>query len=118
MALGEKSAKSLGLDVVQFRMLCIILTSVLIASIISFTGIIGFIGLVAPHMTRYLVGGDNKFVVPGSIILGSTVLVIADLVSRLLTGFGYIPLGVVMSFIGAPVFLYLIVRRKAQKEVF
>lgn len=118
MSLGEKSAKSLGLDVVQFRMLCIILTSVLIASIISFTGIIGFIGLVAPHMTRYLVGGDNKFVIPGSIIMGSTVLVVADLISRSLMSFGNIPLGVVMSFIGAPVFLYLIVRRKSQKDVF
>ncbi len=118
MSLGEKSAKSLGLDVVQFRMLCIILTSILIASIISFTGVIGFIGLVAPHMTRYLVGGDNRFVVPGSIIMGSTVLVLADLASRMLTDFGNIPLGVVMSFIGAPVFLYLIVRRKSGKEVF
>ncbi len=118
MALGEKSAKSLGLDVVQFRMLCIILTSVLIASIISFTGIIGFIGLVAPHITRFLVGGDNRFVIPGSIIMGSTVLVLADLASRMLTSFGNIPLGVVMSFIGAPIFLYLIVRRKSDKEVF
>jgi iron complex transport system permease protein len=118
MALGEKSAKSLGLDVVQFRMLCIILTSVLIASIISFTGIIGFIGLVAPHMTRYLVGGDNKFVVPGSMIMGSTVLVLADLISRSLMTFGNIPIGVVMSFIGAPVFLYLIVRKRSHKDVF
>ncbi len=118
MSLGEKSAKSLGLDVVQFRMLCIILTSVLIASIISFTGVIGFIGLVAPHMTRYLVGGDNKFVIPGSIILGGTVLVLADLASRLLATYGNVPLGVIMSFIGAPIFLYLIVRRKSEKEVF
>ena len=118
MSLGEKSAKSLGLDVVQFRMLCIILTSILIASIISFTGVIGFIGLVAPHMTRYLVGGDNRFVVPGSIIMGSTVLVLADLASRMLSDFGNLPLGVVMSFIGAPIFLYLIVRRKSDKEVF
>jgi len=118
MALGEKSAKSLGLDVVQFRMLCIILTSVLIASIISFTGIIGFIGLVAPHITRFLVGGDNRFVIPGSMIMGSTVLVLADLASRMLVSYGNIPLGVVMSFIGAPIFLYLIVRRKSDKEVF
>ena len=118
MALGEKSAKSLGLDVVEFRMLCIILASVLIASIISFTGIIGFIGLVAPHITRFLVGGDNKFVVPGSIIMGSTVLVLADLASRMLATFGNIPLGVVMSFIGAPVFLYLIVRKKSHKDVY
>ena len=118
MSLGEKSAKSLGLDVVEFRMLCIILASVLIASIISFTGIIGFIGLVAPHITRFLVGGDNKFVVPGSIIMGSTVLVLADLASRMLATFGNIPLGVVMSFIGAPVFLYLIVRKKSHKDVY
>jgi iron complex transport system permease protein len=118
MALGENSAKSLGLDVVQFRMLCIILTSILIASIISFTGVIGFIGLVAPHITRFLVGGDNKFVIPGSIIMGSTVLVLADLVSRMLVSVGNIPLGVVMSFIGAPIFLYLIVRRKSGQEVY
>ncbi|MBO4797676.1 MAG: iron ABC transporter permease [Candidatus Methanomethylophilaceae archaeon] len=118
MALGEKSAKSLGLNVVQFRMLCIILTSVLIASIISFTGIIGFIGLVAPHMVRFILGGDNRFVIPGSIFMGSTVLVLADLVSRLLMPYGNVPLGVVMSFVGAPVFLYLIVRRRSQKEVY
>ena len=118
MSLGEKSAKSLGLNVVQFRMLCIVLTSVLIASIISFTGVIGFIGLVAPHMVRYLVGGDNRFVIPGSILMGSAVLVVADLLSRLLMPYGNVPLGVVMSFIGAPVFLYLIVRRKSQKDVF
>lgn len=118
MSAGEKTAKSLGLDVVQFRMLCIILTSILIASIISFTGVIGFIGLVAPHITRFLVGGDNRFVVPGSIIMGSLVLVLADLVSRLLADFGNIPLGVVMSFVGAPIFLYLIVRRKSERDVF
>ena len=118
MSAGEKTAKSLGLDVVQFRMLCIILTSILIASIISFTGVIGFIGLVAPHITRFLVGGDNRFVVPGSIIMGSLVLVLADLASRLLADFGNIPIGVVMSFVGAPIFLYLIVRRKSEKDVF
>ena len=118
LSAGEKTAKSLGLDVVHFRMLCLILTSILIASIISFTGVIGFVGLVAPHITRFLIGGDNRFVVPGSIIMGSTVLVLADLVSRLLSDFGNIPLGVVMSFVGAPVFLYLIIRRKSEKDVF
>ena len=118
ISLGENSAKSLGLDVARFRMLCVVLTSVLIASIISFTGVIGFIGLVAPHIVRYLIGGDNRFVVPGSILMGATVLVLADMVSRLLQDFGNVPLGVVMSFVGAPIFLYLIVRRKAQKDVF
>ena len=118
ISLGENSAKSLGLDVARFRMLCVVLTSVLIASIISFTGVIGFIGLVAPHIVRYLIGGDNRFVIPGSILMGATVLVLADMVSRLLQDFGNVPLGVVMSFVGAPIFLYLIVRRKAKKDVF
>ena len=118
MSLGEKTAKSLGLDVSQFRMLCIILVSVLVASIISFTGIIGFIGLVAPHMVRYIVGGDNRFVIPGSILIGALILIIADAVSRVLYFWGDVPVGIVMSFIGAPVFLYLIVRRKSMKEVY
>ena len=118
MSLGEKTAKSLGLDVSQFRMLCIILVSVLVASIISFTGVVGFIGLVAPHMVRYIVGSDNRFVVPGSILVGALILVVADAVSRVLYIWGDVPVGVVMSFIGAPVFLYLIIRRKSMKEVY
>ena len=118
MSLGEKSAKSLGLDVSKFRMLCLILISFLVASIISFTGIIGFIGLVAPHMARYIVGADNRFAVPLSVMMGAIVLVMADVVSRLLYRFGDVEVGIIMSFLGAPVFLYLIVRRKSAKEVF
>ncbi len=118
MSLGERTAKSLGLDVSQFRVLCIVLTSILVASIISFTGIIGFIGLVAPHIVRFILGNDNKFVIIGSIFIGSLILVIADLVSRSLYDFGTVPIGVIMSFIGAPIFLWLIVRKKSYREVF
>ena len=118
MSLGEKSAKSLGLDVSKFRMLCLILISFLVASIISFTGIIGFIGLVAPHMARYIVGADNRFAVPLSVMMGAIVLVMADVVSRLLYTYGNVEVGIIMSFLGAPVFLYLIIRRKSAKEVF
>lgn len=118
LSLGENTAKSLGLDVSQFRMLCIILVSVLVASIICFTGIIGFIGLVAPHAVRYIIGSDNKFVVPASILAGALILVVADMISRLLYVWGNVPVGIVMSFIGAPVFLFLIIRRKSHKEVF
>lgn len=118
LALGDRTARSLGLDVSQFRMFCLILTSVLVACIISFTGIIGFIGLVAPHIVRYIVGNDNRFVIIGSVLMGATILVLADLVSRFLYAYGDVPIGVVMSFVGAPIFLYLIVRKKSQKEVF
>lgn len=118
LSLGENTAKSLGLDVSQFRMLCIILVSVLVASIICFTGIIGFIGLVAPHAVRYIIGSDNRFVIPASILVGSLILVVADVISRLLYVWGDVPVGIVMSFVGAPVFLFLIIRRKSHKEVF
>ena len=99
-------------------MLCIILVSVLVASIICFTGIIGFIGLVAPHAVRYIIGSDNRFVIPASILVGSLILVVADVISRLLYVWGDVPVGIVMSFVGAPVFLFLIIRRKSHKEVF
>lgn len=118
MAQGERTAKSLGLNVSQFRMLCILLISLLVASIISYTGIIGFIGLVAPHIARFILGNDSRFVIPGSILMGSLVLVLADLVSRSLTDYATVPIGVVMSVIGAPVFLYLIVSRRSRREVF
>ena len=118
MALGDNSAKSLGLDVGKFRVICLILLSVLTAAIISYTGIIGFIGLISPHLARFLIGGDNKFVVPLSMAVGAFTLVFADALSRSLLSYTEIPVGVVMSFIGAPVFLYMVMRQKSDKEVF
>ncbi len=118
LMMGEDSAQSMGLDVERFRTLCLILISVLIASIVSFTGIIGFVGLIAPHIARYLIGGDNRFVVPAGLLIGAIVLCLADTVSRILLGYADVPIGVVMSFIGAPIFLFLIIRSKSDKEVF
>ena len=118
ISLGDSEAKSLGLDVSQFRTLCLILTSILVASIISFTGIIGFVGLVSPHIVRFIMGNDNRFVVPGSMIVGAILLLISDAISRCLYGYADVPIGVIMSFIGAPMFLYLIIRRKSSKEMF
>ena len=118
MTLGENTAKSLGVDVSYFRMLCLILISVLVAAIISYTGIIGFIGLVAPHIARVFMGSDNRFVVPSSLVLGAAILVTADLVSHLLYSFGTVPIGVIMSFVGAPVFLYLIIRKKSRRSIY
>jgi len=118
MSLGERTARSLGLDVSQFRTFCIVLVAVLVASIISFTGVIGFVGLVAPHIVRFLVGNDNRFVIMGSVFVGALILTLADLVSRMLYTVTDVPVGAVMSLIGAPIFLYLIVRKKSRSEVF
>lgn len=117
MTLGDKSARSLGLDTERIRILCLVIISFLIASIISYTGIIGFIGLVSPHMARFILGGDNRFVIPGAIAIGALVLTFAGIMSRVLSGYGNVPIGVVMSFIGAPIFLYLVIRDKSKSEI-
>ncbi len=118
LMLGDESAKSLGLNVEQFRTLCLVMLSVLVASIISYTGIIGFVGLIIPHTARFLVGGTSRFVIPMSIVLGAAVLVFANMVSRTITFYTDVPIGIVMSFIGAPLFLYLIMRKKSQRQIF
>jgi iron complex transport system permease protein len=117
MTLGDESARSLGMDAERLRMVCIMVSSFLIASIVSYTGIIGFVGLVSPHIVRFVVGSDNRFVIPASIVAGALLLTVALMLSRLLNSFGYIPIGVVVSFIGAPIFLYLVVRDKSGREI-
>lgn len=112
LILGDDNAKSLGLDASQFRTVCLILLSIMIASIVSFTGIIGFVGLVAPHMVRMILGADNRFIIPGSMALGATLLLAADVVGRTIVAPGELPVGIIMSFIGGPIFLYLIIRQK------
>ena len=113
MSLGERSAHSLGLDVQNFRTFCLILLSVMTASIVAFTGIIGFIGLVAPHIVRIIVGSDNKYVLPISMMFGSLLLLIADYIA--VTYINGVPVGVVMSAIGSPIFLFLIIWQKKGK---
>ncbi len=118
LMLGDESAKSLGLNVEQFRTLCLVMLSILVASVISYTGIIGFVGLVIPHVARFIVGGTSRFVIPMSMVLGATILVFANMVSRTITFYTDVPIGIVMSFIGAPLFLYLIMRKKSQRQIF
>ncbi|MBR4202247.1 MAG: iron ABC transporter permease [Candidatus Methanomethylophilaceae archaeon] len=106
MALGEKSATSLGVDVYQFRIICLALMALMTAAIVSFTGILGFVGLVAPHIIRLLIGSDNRFVLPISMAVGSLFMLVADyLASVLMT----IPVGVILSLVGSPIFFLLIV---------
>ena len=105
MSLGENSATSLGIDVQRFRTTCLVIMAFMTASIVAFTGIIGFVGLVAPHLVRLLVGSDNRFVMPISMAVGALLLLIADYLAYQLSN---IPVGVVMSIIGSPVFLLLI----------
>lgn len=106
MALGERSAISLGLDVKRFRVISLLAMALMTAGIVSFTGILGFIGLVAPHIVRLVIGSDNKYVVPISMVVGAFILLIADYVSSQLSN---VPVGVVLMLIGSPIFFLLIV---------
>ena len=114
MSLGEESAVSLGLDVQKFRILCLILMSLMTAGVVAYVGIIGFVGLVAPHIVRLMIGGDNKYVIPLSMAVGTLLLLFADYVA---IQFANLPVGVVMSLIGSPVFLILILYNHKSKGV-
>lgn len=109
---GDDTAKSLGLDVKRTRIFLMMLASLLTASIVCFTGTIGFIGLVAPHMTRMIIGGDNRLVFPVSALIGGVLLSVADIVAITVISPGILPIGIVTSYMGVPLFLYLISRKR------
>lgn len=111
LATGDESAKGMGLDVEKIRIIMLILVGIVVAATVSFTGLIGFVGLVVPHIARIFVGSDNRFLIPASAALGSAVLVIADVIGRWVIAPTILQVGVIMSFIGGPVFLWLILRR-------
>ena len=114
LSLGENSAISLGVDVQRFRTACLVLMAIMTAAIVSFTGIIGFVGLVAPHLVRMIIGSDNRFVAPISMVMGALLLLIADYIAFELSN---IPVGVVMSIIGSPVFFALIIYQSRKPGV-
>jgi len=114
MGAGDETAKSLGVNVKRIRVITMVVSTLLVATIVCFTGTIGFIGLVAPYMTRLAIGGDNKYVLPVSGLLGAVILISADLVARRIIAPVILPVGAVTAFMGAPLFLYLIMRRRRE----
>jgi iron complex transport system permease protein len=108
---GDETAKSLGINVSKVRTLSLLLSSFITASIICFTGIIGFVGLVAPHVARMAIGGDHRFLLPASCIVGSILVIGADIVGRTIMDPIILPIGIVISFVGVPMFLYLMMTR-------
>ena len=116
MMLGDAHAMDLGIDVRRTRVFVLTLVTVVVAAAVSFVGVIGFIGLVIPHILRILLGPDNRIVMPMSIVGGGCFIVICDYLAHIVVPMlGTLPIGVATSLIGAPVFIYLLIRRK--KEV-
>lgn len=112
IASGEDVAKSLGVNVERTRFLGILVSSFITSVIVSFLGIIGFICLVAPHIARRFIGNDQRFLTLASGLVGAFLLLLSDTVARLIIQPVVLPVGAVTSFLGAPLFLYLLIRGK------
>ena len=109
---GDESATALGIDVPRLRMNSVMAASLVTAGCICFAGVIGFIGLVAPHITRMVIGGDHRYLLPASGLVGAVVVLSADAVGRTLWAPQVLPIGIVTSFIGVPFFFYLLLKKK------
>jgi len=107
---GEDVAKGIGVDVEKMRLWGMLMAALVAALVTAFHGVIAFLGLLAPHIARRMVGADHRLLIPYSCIVGALLLLLADTVGRILIGSGTLPVGVLTSFMGAPLFLYLLTR--------
>jgi len=107
--LGEEQARQMGMNVRRFNVTVLVAASMLTAMCVAFVGIIGFVGLVVPHICRMILGGDHRFVLPASFVIGGILMLGADFIAR---AFGQVlPVGAITALIGAPLFAYLLIRK-------
>ncbi len=112
LTIGEDHATSLGVDTQRVMLIMIVVTSIVVAAAVSFSGVIGFVGLIVPHMIRIIIGPDHRILIPASILAGGCLLVITDALARTLMAPSEIPVGIITAMLGAPFFIYLLRRRK------
>nr|WP_277350623.1 iron chelate uptake ABC transporter family permease subunit [Caldanaerobacter subterraneus] len=113
---GEESAEHLGVNAELVKKIILILGSLVTASCVSVGGIIGFVGLIVPHISRLIVGPDNRVLVPFSALFGASFLTFADLLARVILKPVEMPIGIITATFGGPFFLYLLVRSKQKNE--
>ena len=114
--LGQDEARQMGLDAKLFSRAMLVVASVLTSICVAFVGIIGFVGLVIPHLCRILLGGDHRLVLPASMAFGGVLVIVTDLVSRMIVPGYELPVGAITTLIGVPVFAYLLVKRGKMYE--
>jgi iron complex transport system permease protein len=112
LALGEETAQHLGVDVERVKKLLLVFGSLVTAAAVSISGLIGFIGLMIPHITRIMIGPDHRILLPTSIIVGASFLVICDAVARVIVSPVELPVGVITALSGGPFFIYLLRKKK------
>lgn len=109
--LGEEQAKQMGMNVRRFNIIIMVTASVLTAVCVAFVGIIGFVGLVVPHVCRMILGGDHRFVIPASIVLGGILMLVTDFIARMIYIPFELPIGAITALIGAPIFAFLLMKK-------
>ncbi len=109
--LNDEVAKSLGVNAKKLRLIGMVMASLLTATAVSFLGVISFVCLVSPHIARLALGGDHKYLIPSSCLIGACILLVADTASRSLFLPLTLPVGILTSFLGVPLFIYLIIKR-------
>ncbi len=117
LSLGDERAAELGVDVEHARRMVFVAAALLVGAVVSVSGLIGFVGLVVPHLMRLLLGADHRMLLPTSYLAGAVFLVWADTVARTVLGVTEIPVGVVTALCGAPVFAYLLRRERRLGEL-
>ena len=116
LMLGEEEASYLGINTNKLKMQVIVVNTFMVALATSIVGIIGFLGLVVPHILRILKSSDNRFLIIGSALLGGILLNLADMFARVVVAPSEFPIGVITAFVGAPVFLYILIRNSRQQQ--
>ncbi len=111
---GDEVAASLGFHVARTRIVVTVAAVLMTAAFVSFAGTIAFMGLVAPHIARLLIGGDHRALIPFSAVVGAPMMLIADMIGRLAFAPVVVPVGIVVAFIGVPLFLHLLLSRRAE----
>ncbi len=114
LRLGEGRAAALGVDVVRLQWALLVASTLLTAAAVALAGLLGFVGLVVPHLARRVVGADLRALVPASVLVGASLVVLADALARTLAAPAEIPLGVLLAFVGVPTFLVLYLRGGAR----
>ncbi len=114
LQLGEEQAKHLGVEVEKTKKITLVLTALLTSVAVSVSGIIGFIGLIVPHMIRIVLGPDHKILIPSSALLGGILLIWSDMIARTIITPVELPVGIITKLLGAPFFIYL-AKKKASE---
>ena len=116
IAADERIASSVGVKVAWLRFLALFLASMITAVVVSYLGVIGFVGIICPHVMRRVIGNNHRFLVPASLLAGSILLLFSAMISRLVGGGSALPVGAITSLLGGPFFLYVLFSRKGVKS--